>query len=278
MPEITEVEVARKAVEDNCLGKKIVRAIIADDPIVIDGGVSPSDFQALLLNKTIVAARRKGKNMWLQLDSPPFPSFQSSVKDTDEWPSKYSKFFVELDDGLELSFTDKRRFARVRLLDDPTSVRPISELGPDALEQPMSLDDFLTFLRTKKIGIKALLLDQQIRSFSPAGLLQPLLTPQQVWEDVSLNFIGGLPKSLDFDCVLVVIDLLTKYSHFLLLRHPYTAKSVAELFMKEIVRLHGIPRLMELFAKQGTKLKMSSVYHHESDGQTEVLNRCLETY
>ncbi|MCI05216.1 formamidopyrimidine-DNA glycosylase-like, partial [Trifolium medium] len=49
---------------------------------------------------------------------------------------------VKLDDGLELSFTDKRRFARVRLLKDPTSVPPISELGPDALFEPMTLDVF----------------------------------------------------------------------------------------------------------------------------------------
>ncbi|XP_052176650.1 formamidopyrimidine-DNA glycosylase [Diospyros lotus] len=75
MPELPEVEAARRAIEENCIGKKIKRSIIADDPKVIDG-VSPSHFQASLLGKTIVAAHRKGKNMWLQLDSPPFPSFQ----------------------------------------------------------------------------------------------------------------------------------------------------------------------------------------------------------
>ncbi|KAI4329359.1 hypothetical protein L6164_021630 [Bauhinia variegata] len=178
MPELPEVEVARRAVEQNCIGKKIVKSIIADDSKVIDG-VSRSDFEASILGKTIVAARRKGKNMWLELDSPPFPSFQfgmagavyikgvavtqykrSAVNDTDEWPSKYSKFFVELDDGLELSFTDKRRFARVRLLKDPTSVPPISELGPDALSEPMTLEEFTDSLSKKKTEIKSLLLDQ----------------------------------------------------------------------------------------------------------------------
>ncbi|MCI00809.1 formamidopyrimidine-DNA glycosylase-like, partial [Trifolium medium] len=67
---------------------------------------------------------------------------------------------VKLDDGLELSFTDKRRFARVRLLKDPTSVPPISELGPDALFEPMTLDVFTERLHKKKTEIKALLLDQ----------------------------------------------------------------------------------------------------------------------
>ncbi|XP_059641020.1 formamidopyrimidine-DNA glycosylase isoform X2 [Cornus florida] len=178
MPELPEVEAARRAIADHCIGRKIKRSVISDDTKVIDA-VLPSDFEASLLGKTIVAAHRKGKNMWLELDSPPFPSFQfgmagaiyikgvavtkykrSAVSDTDEWPSKYSKLFIELDDGLEFSFTDKRRFARVRLLKDPASVPPISDLGPDALLEPMTIDELVNSLSKKKIGIKALLLDQ----------------------------------------------------------------------------------------------------------------------
>ncbi|XP_031384478.1 formamidopyrimidine-DNA glycosylase isoform X3 [Punica granatum] len=178
MPELPEVEAARRAVEEHCSGKRIKKAVVADDPKVIDG-VSSSEFEAALLGKQIVGVHRKGKNMWLLLDSPPFPSFQfgmtgavyikgvavtkykrSAVKETDEWPSKYSKVFIELDDGLELSFTDKRRFARVRLLTDPTSVPPISELGPDALLEPMTVDELAEALSKKKIAIKKLLLDQ----------------------------------------------------------------------------------------------------------------------
>ncbi|XP_020270641.1 formamidopyrimidine-DNA glycosylase isoform X3 [Asparagus officinalis] len=178
MPELPEVEAARRAIQENCINKRIRTSTIADDPKVI-GGVSPSEFQSSINGKTIVAAHRKGKNLWLQLDSPPFPSFQfgmtgavyikgvavakykrSAVSDEEEWPSKYSKFFIVLEDGLELSFTDKRRFAKVRLLQDPTSVPPISELGPDALLEPMKVEEFVDSLSKKKIAIKALLLDQ----------------------------------------------------------------------------------------------------------------------
>ncbi|CAJ2649147.1 unnamed protein product [Trifolium pratense] len=133
---------------------------------------------------------------------------------------------------------------------------------------------------------------QKYAATTPGGLLQPLPIPNNIWENLSIDFITGLPKSKGFEAVLVVVDRLSKYSHFILLKYPYTAKSVAELFVKEVVRLHGIPSTIisdrdplfvshfwrELFKLQGTKLQMSSAYHPETDGQTEVINRCLESY
>ncbi|GMP34559.1 hypothetical protein CsSME_00007381 [Camellia sinensis var. sinensis] len=219
MPELPEVEAARRAIEDHCIGKKIKRSLIADDSKVIDG-VSRSDFESSLLGKTIVAAHRKGKNMWLQLDSPPFPSFQfgmagaiyikgvavtkykrSAVNDTDEWPSKYSKLFIELDDGLELSFTDKRRFAKVRLLENPASVPPISELGPDALLEPMTIDELINSLSKKKIGIKALLLDQSFISgignwIADEVLYQAKIHPLQIASSLSKESCVALHKCI----------------------------------------------------------------------------------
>lgn len=178
MPELPEVEAARRAVEEHCCGKRITKAIIGDDDKVIEG-VSPAELQKALVGKRVVAAHRKGKNMWLELDTPPFPSFQfgmtgavyikgvsvtkykrSAINDNDEWPSKFSKVFLELDDGLEMSFTDKRRLARVRLLENPEVVPPISELGPDALLELMPEEDLINGLSRKKIAIKSLLLDQ----------------------------------------------------------------------------------------------------------------------
>ena len=79
-------------------------------------------------------------------------------------------------------------------------------------------------------------------SLSPNGLLQPLLIPDQVWEELMMDFAKGLPKSDGFDTILVVVDRLNKYNHFVSLQHPFTTQGVPNIFVKEIVRLHGVSK------------------------------------
>ena len=90
-----------------------------------------------------------------------------------------------------------------------------------------------------------------------------------------MDFIEGLPKSEGFSAILVVVDRFTKVSHFLPLKHPFTAASVAKVFLNNIVRLHGLPLSIvsdrdkiftsafwkELFQVWGTELQMSTGYH-----------------
>jgi hypothetical protein len=122
------------------------------------------------------------------------------------------------------------------------------------------------------------------------GLLDPLKIPSTKWSEISMDFIEGLPKSRGKDVILVVVDRLTKYAHFLPLAHPFTAPQVSQLFMNNIHKLHGMPKVIitdrdriftskiwqEVFSALQVKLHFSTAYHPESDGQTERVNQCLE--
>jgi hypothetical protein len=89
-----------------------------------------------------------------------------------------------------------------------------------------------------------------------------------------------------------VVDRLSKYSHFVSLTHPYTAVTMAQLFIANIFKLHWMPQSIisdgnptftstfwsELFRLQGATLKLSTSYHPQTDGLTEIVNKCLEYY
>jgi ribosomal protein L21E len=125
-----------------------------------------------------------------------------------------------------------------------------------------------------------------------AGLLCPLPIPHAPWEDLSLDFIVGLPSYQGHTTILVVVDRFSKGIHLGMLQPHYTAYKVALLFMDIVGKIHGMPRSLvsdrdplfvsrfwqELFKLSGTKLRMSSSYHPQTDGQTEVLNRVVEQY
>ena len=107
------------------------------------------------------------------------------------------------------------------------------------------------------------------------GLLDPLSIPKAKWAEISMDFVEGLPTSKGKNVILVVVDRLTKYSHFIPLAHPYTVKKVADLFMENVVKLHGPPSIIisdrdriftsklwqEIFSALKIKLHFSTAYH-----------------
>jgi hypothetical protein len=73
------------------------------------------------------------------------------------------------------------------------------------------------------------------------GTLHPLPLPPITWTIISMDFIVGLPKSGNNSIVLLVVDHLSKYLHFCALQHSFTTSIVAQVFMDNIFKLHGIP-------------------------------------
>ena len=132
----------------------------------------------------------------------------------------------------------------------------------------------------------------KIDRHKPHGLLHPLPIPDRAWSSISLDFITDLPPSNDFDSICVVVDRLTKMSHFIPCLKSISAEDTAFLFIKNIFRLHGIPSdivsdrgpqfisrfWIRFFELLGSKINLSSGFHPESNGQTERVNQTLEQY
>ena len=117
-----------------------------------------------------------------------------------------------------------------------------------------------------------------------AGMLQPLPIPEWKWDHVTMDFVSGLPKSIQgHETIWVIVDRLTKTAHFLPVGQTDSLDSLSRRYVREIVRLHGVPisivsdrdpRFTSQFwqslqAALGTDLCFSTAFHPQTDGQSE---------
>nr|QDO16268.1 formamidopyrimidine-DNA glycosylase [Lingulodinium polyedra] len=193
MPELPEVEAMRGLLERHCVGCKVLRVISLEagggpldgkfDSKVIGEGVGPQQLEAALLRRPVLAARRRGKHLWLELggqgpqllfhcgmtgalaiDGVERFSFQSFRVD-EAWPPRFTKLQLELggrgQEPTRLAFADPRRFGKVLLRQNAAEEPPVSLLGPDPLASPFPLEAFAEQLRRSAAPVKALLLDQE---------------------------------------------------------------------------------------------------------------------
>ncbi|BGP29940.1 hypothetical protein JCM10296v2_001692 [Rhodotorula toruloides] len=189
MPELPEVEAARKKLEGIAKGKRIKRVQAKEDTIVFSG-TTHDEFIKALEGKTVEFVKRLGKNFYLVLSSPPHPilhfgmsgqahirgevpiayrsSASSAVEVSQEWPPKYAKAWIEFEgeegEVAEWAFCDARRLGRIKLVDvqadETEKVPPLSELGADPLLNMPSLETLRAALAKRKAPIKAVLLGQ----------------------------------------------------------------------------------------------------------------------
>jgi hypothetical protein len=121
-------------------------------------------------------------------------------------------------------------------------------------------------------------------------LYQPLPIPERPWDAISMDFVLGLPRTQKgFDSIFLVVDRFSNIAYFIPCQKTNDATHVANMFFKEVVRLHGLPRSIvsnkdtkfvghfwrKLWKKLGTYFSFSSTYHAQTHGQTEVVHRSL---
>jgi formamidopyrimidine-DNA glycosylase len=178
VPELPEVEVARRLAGRVAVGRRIAEVWCAADPIVFEG-VTPARVAATLRGRRVRAAHRHGKHLWLEVDRgpsllmhfgmtgglhvparPPLRLMSTRGWSPPSWPPRFVKLILTFEDGGRLAMADARRLGRIRLRDDPRREPPVAGLGFDALHELPSPAAFFARLRERTAPMKALLLDQ----------------------------------------------------------------------------------------------------------------------
>ncbi|OAX84315.1 formamidopyrimidine-DNA glycosylase [Emergomyces africanus] len=241
MPELAEVARIVDFIRKYLVGKAITKVLVQDDPIVFGkAGTTAAEFKKQMEGKKIVDSGQQGKYFWITMSSPPHPVmhlgmtgwlklnnvdthyYRSPTTENGDmpWPPKFWKFILQVDDAskTEAAFVDARRLGRVRLVDCPgADIRkhsPLKENGPDPIldKDILTLDWFKKKLASKRVPIKALLLDQA--NISGLGnwmgdevLYHAKIHPEQYSNTIPEAQVKQLHTSINYVCSTSV-DLL----------------------------------------------------------------------
>jgi formamidopyrimidine-DNA glycosylase len=206
MPELPDVETARRLMERRLRGRRIADVATVPDPIVY-AGVSPRRFALALRGRRVVAIKRKGKHLWMELDRRPWPVFHLGMTGSFEIYGPKSarphfwKVEIRMEDGTRLAIPDARRFGRIRLQQEPEREAPVALLGYDALVGLPPAAELRRVLARRHAPIKAVLLDQAV--FAGVGnwiadevLYQARIRPDRPAAGLSASEVSGLRRRL----------------------------------------------------------------------------------
>ena len=126
----------------------------------------------------------------------------------------------------------------------------------------------------------------------PTSVIQPLVIPERKWESISMDFITELPAVKKFDFIYVGFDRFNNFSNFFIIPSKSSSMQVVDILFREVFKLHGLPKTIitnqdnrfmvefsqELFRLMGTVLTLSTRYHPQIDGKTNIMNKWLERY
>jgi formamidopyrimidine-DNA glycosylase len=202
MPELPEVEQARRFLEMNALNHPIRSVEILDGGVIQEIGVK--EFQRELTGRTMTTAGRRGKQMFIGLDDGPFLTIHLGmtgdlVVDEDDAVPRFTRIVFHFSDGMSLFYVDQRKFGAIGLVGSIDQFVAEHRLGPDALS--INLSEFIDRTSSHKKAIKSVLLDQAVLSgignlYADEVLFQAKVHPETRADTISRKKLAGLHRQV----------------------------------------------------------------------------------